>query len=196
MNKALFLDRDGVINHMVHYKYGWDSPQKTADIKLVGGILEIIIWANRNKILVVEVSNQPGVAKGKMTQRTSDDIESMIHKLLKTRGANIDKIYICPHHPNAVISKYKKACDCRKPKPGLLLRASKELNINLSKSIFVGDKASDAIAGKAACVKTIIYFHKEDADEKIIEAKRIKAYFKAKKIEDVFRKIKSYFKSK
>lgn len=168
--KALFLDRDGVVNHMVLYNGSWDSPQSPKDVKLVKGIEKVISWANKNKILVIEISNQPGVAKGKMTQKISDAIEKKIHQLLKLEGATVNKIYICPHHPKAVIPKLKRKCNCRKPNPGLFLKAAKELKIDLKKSVFLGDKASDVEAGQNAGCKTILYFHKEDVREKIEQA--------------------------
>jgi D-glycero-D-manno-heptose 1,7-bisphosphate phosphatase len=185
MDKALFLDRDGVINHMVLYKTGWDSPQKPEDVALIAGIEKIISWANKNKISIIEVSNQPGVAKGKMSQKTSDAIENKVHQLLKENGTFINKVYICPHHPAAVIAKLRKKCNCRKPKPGLLLKAAKELGIDLTKSVFLGDKAADAIAGKKAGCKTIIYIHHHDSKNKVEEAKNADADFKVTKMPEV-----------
>lgn len=196
MHKTLFLDRDGVINHIIRYETGWDSPQRPGDVKLVKGIEKIILWANENKIPVIEVSNQPGVAKGKMSQKTSDAIEKRIHHLLKEKCAIIDKVYICSHHPNAVVSKLKKNCNCRKPKPGLLLRAAKELKINLSKSIMLGDKASDMEAGAGAGCKTIILIHNEDVFEKVKESKKIKSDYKVISIKEAFQIIQKYFKSR
>jgi len=195
MKKALFIDRDGVINRMVKYDYGWDSPQASKDVKLVEGVEKIISWTNENKILVVEVSNQPGVAKGKMTQKTSNLIETKVNRLLQRKGARIDRAYICPHHPHAIIPEFKKVCDCRKPKPGLIFYAAKELGINLSKSIFLGDKASDVIAGKAIGVKTIIYLHHEDEEEKIFEANKVESDYKEASMKEVFRIIRAHFKS-
>ncbi|MCX6705198.1 MAG: HAD family hydrolase [Candidatus Woesebacteria bacterium] len=195
MNKALFLDRDGVINKMVKYDNGWDSPQNPNGVKLVNGTEKIISWANKNNILVVEISNQPGVAKGKMTQTMSDDVEKQIHLLLKKRGAVIDKVYFCPHHPEAVIPEFKKVCNCRKPKPGLLLRATKELKIDLTKSIMLGDKAGDVEAGKKAGCKTIIFIHNEDAKNKVDESKKVKADYKISKISDAINLIREEFKS-
>lgn len=170
MHKALFLDRDGVVNHLVLYKNGWDSPQKPQDVKLVKGIETVIAWANKNKILVVEVSNQPGVAKGKMSQKTSDEIEKRVHQLLKQNSASIDKVYICPHHPKGIIPSLTIDCDCRKPKTGLLFKAAEELKIDLKGSVLLGDKGSDVEAGKNVGCTTILYFHKEDSPEKVAQA--------------------------
>ena len=178
MQKALFLDRDGVINRMVKYNYGWDSPQNPQDVALVNDIEKVISWANKKGIAVIEVSNQPGVAKGKMDQKTSDAIEKRVHRLLGDKGALIDKVYICPHHPEAVVPELKAVCDCRKPKPGLLIKAAKELKIDLGKSVFLGDKASDVQAGRGAGCKTIIFIHAEDAGDKVEEAKRAKADYR------------------
>jgi len=170
--KALFIDRDGVINDMVKYNKTemFDSPQTPNDIKITKKIDSVIRWANKNKILVIEISNQPGVAKGKMDQNTSNAIEAKIHKLLKDKQAAIDYKYICPHHPKGVIPKLTKNCRCRKPKPGLLLKASKDLNIDLSDSIFLGDLATDIEAGKKAGCKTILFKHTNNLPDKIHKA--------------------------
>lgn len=193
MIKALFLDRDGVINHMVLYDHGWDSPQKPQDVTLVKGIEKIISWANKNKVPVVVVSNQPGVAKGKMTQEISDAIEARTYELLKERGAVINKAYICPHHPEAVVPELKMICDCRKPKPGLLIRAARELGIDLGKSVMLGDKASDVEAGKTAGCKTILYFHKEDTPGKVTQAYNSKPSVMVKSHADALTEVKKYF---
>ena len=194
MNKALFIDRDGIINHLVKYNSGWDSPQKPQDVKLVDGIEKVIVWANKQKILVIEISNQHGVAKGKMSQKTSDNIEKRVHYLLKEKGVFIDKAYICPHHPEAVVPKLTKDCDCRKPKPGLILQAAKELGVNLSKSIFLGDNDSDVQAAKSARVKSIIYLHSENMPKKVKTAKLAKADFKVATIQETHQILKSFFK--
>ena len=178
MKEALFLDRDGVINRMVKYNYGWDSPQNPQDVALVNDIEKVISWANKKGITLIEVSNQPGVAKGKMDQKTSDAIEKRVHQLLGDRGAFVDKVYICPHHPEAVVAQLKAVCDCRKPKPGLLIKAAEELKIDLGKSVFLGDKASDVQAGRGAGCKTIIFIHADDAGDKVEEAKRAKADYR------------------
>src|SRR3989344_851619 len=166
MRRALFIDRDGVICRMVKYEYGWDSPQTPGDVRLVEGITGIINWANHNNILVVEISNQPSVARGKMSQKISDAIEKSVDQLLRGQGAKIDYVYVCPHHPKGVVAELTGECDCRKPKPGLLIRAARELGIDLGDSFFLGDKAGDVEAGEAAGCKTILYLHGDDLPEK------------------------------
>ena len=177
MKRALFIDRDGIINRMVKYPNGWDSPQKPQDVKLVFGVEKVILWANKNGIPVVEISNQPGVAKGKMSKKISRDINKKLYLLLKDKGVYIDKAYICYHHSEAII-KELKVCDCRKPKPGLLFKAARELKIDLSKSIFLGDKVTDVKAGRDAGCKTIIFIHNKDKRSKVEEAKRANADYK------------------
>lgn len=165
---ALFLDRDGVINRMIRYETGWDSPQSPRDVALVPGIIEIIKWANERSVPVVEISNQPGVAKGKMSEETSTAIQLRVEELLSQNGAKIDAVYICPHRST-------DRCECRKPKPGLLLRASREMNIDLKNSVFLGDNESDALAGRAAGCATILFLHDEDDPSKIRSSKSTKS---------------------
>jgi len=194
---AFFIDRDGVINQMVYYKktHQYDSPQKPQDVKLVKGTAKLVEWFNKQGILVVEISNQPGVAKGKMTQPTSDAIEARAHHLLAEKGARIDKVYICPHHPRGKVPKLTKECRCKKPKPGLLLQAAQDLNINLAKSVFLGDKASDVEAGQVVGCQTIILLHDQDLPEKVAQAKKAKADYKIKKIREVIPILKKIFKT-
>lgn len=195
MKKAFFLDRDGVINRMVKYDYDWDSPQNPQDVRLVNGIEKVILWANKHKILVVEISNQPGVAKGKMSQEMSDVIEEKVHQLLKEKGVFVNKTYICSHHPQAVVPELKIVCDCRKPKPGLLLMASKELNLDLRKSVILGDKASDAEAGKNAGCKTVLFIHDEDVESKVEASKQAEADYKILGISEAVPILQKIFKS-
>lgn len=173
MGGALFLDRDGVINQMVFYNElgQYDSPQNLEDVKLVDGITEVISWANKHKILVIEVSNQPGVAKGKMSQDLSDAIEDKVHELLRTRNAKIIASYICPHHPGGIIPELTVDCQCRKPKSGLISRASLELAIDLIQSVVIGDSATDMEAGKSVGCKTILLLSPENSPEKVQSAR-------------------------
>jgi D-glycero-D-manno-heptose 1,7-bisphosphate phosphatase len=196
LKTVLLIDRDGIINHLVHYQHGWDSPQKPQDIKLIRGIEKIIAWANKNNVLVVEISNQPGVAKGKMTKKTSDTIENVIHKLLKDMNTHIDYSYICNHHPNGVVPNLTKECICRKPKPGLILQAAREQHIDLKKSIFLGDKESDVLAGKNAGCKTLIYLHTHDLPDKVEKAKNAEADYKINRLSDALPVLRKNFEVK
>lgn len=183
--KALFLDRDGIICHLVKYPSGYDSAQCIEDVKLVKGIEKVIKVAKANNWLVIETSNQPCVAKGKQTQDLSDKIEARIHVLLHRAGVKVDNVYICQHHPQGVIPKLAVICDCRKPKPGLFLKAAKNHNIDLTKSLVYGDKASDTQAAIAAGCKSILLLHNEDLPEKVLEAQNTAADFKVNNHQEV-----------
>jgi D-glycero-D-manno-heptose 1,7-bisphosphate phosphatase len=167
-NKALFLDRDGIITQMILQKTGvFDSPQDVSQITLVQDIEQIIRYCNQKKISVVEITNQPGVAKGKITLETLNKMEEKIGEQLKERGVFIDRIFRCLHHPDAMNTLYKVVCNCRKPQPGLLLQAAEELNLDLESSVFLGDSATDMEAGISAGCTTILYSHTNDEPHKV-----------------------------
>lgn len=182
--KALFIDRDGVICRMTKYPSGWDSPQNVDDVNLVKGIEKIILLAKNKGWLVVEISSQPGVAKGKQTQTLSNAIEAKVHELLAKKGADTDIAYTCPHHPRGVVQELAIECACRKPKPGLLLTAARNHNIDLAKSYFLGDKESDVQAAHLAGCKAILYLHEEDVPEKVAAAKNACADIKIEDLAD------------
>ena len=179
MKGALFLDRDGVINRVVRNNAGeYDSPQSVEQTSLVEGIDKLIGWANLRGISVVEITNQPSVAKGKISMEMSDKIERRVNDLLMDRGVRIDKKYICYHHPKGVVPELTIDCECRKPKPGLLISAAKEMEIDLDKSVFLGDRDWDVLAGRAVGCKTILFLFSEDSAEKIEFAKKSPADYK------------------
>jgi D-glycero-D-manno-heptose 1,7-bisphosphate phosphatase len=148
--KAVFLDRDGVVVEDKHYQF------KTSDMRILDGVPEAIARLNKAGYLVVIISNQSGVARGYFTEKDVRAFNEHLVAELKTRGARIDAVYYCPHHPTkAKVEKYRVDCDCRKPKPGMLIKAAKEHDIVLSGSWMVGDKDSDVQAGKSAGCRTI-----------------------------------------
>ncbi len=155
--RAVFLDRDGVINAYVYNpEFGSvDSPARAAEFTLLPGVTEAIRQFNRLDLLVVVTSNQPGIAKRKFTV---GQLQAMTHKMLALARAargTIDGVYYCRHHPDAVLPLYRKICNCRKPKPGLLLSAARELNIDVRQSYVVGDGVTDIVAGRAAGCTTL-----------------------------------------
>jgi D-glycero-D-manno-heptose 1,7-bisphosphate phosphatase len=154
---AVFLDRDGVINPMVYNpEFGIvDSPAHPGEFTLMPGVGQAIAMLNGLGLPVIVVSNQPGIAKGHFTQAL---LEAMTDKMLneiRAQGGMIDAVHHCLHHPNALLEEYRIACDCRKPKPGLLLRAARELEIDLACSYMIGDGVTDVLAGRAAGTATI-----------------------------------------
>ena len=154
--RAVFLDRDGVINaHALHPEWGTvDSPANPDEFILLPEVAEAIAELNRLGLLVLVISNQPGVAKGKLSPTLLEAVTQKMIASLETQGAKLDGIYYCLHHPEASLPEYRVACECRKPKPGLLVRAAQERNIDLSRSYIVGDGVTDVLAGRAAGTTT------------------------------------------
>lgn len=156
--QAVFLDRDGVINRYAYNaEFGTvDTPATPEQFELLPGVADAIASLNQLDLPVIIVSNQPGVAKGKLTPRLLDAITAKMVKLLADGGARLDDILYCRHHPEATLAEYRVNCDCRKPGPGLLLRAAKDRKLDLAGSFLVGDGVHDILAGKAAGVTTVL----------------------------------------
>ena len=153
--KAIFLDRDGVINKYVGFLR---NPEQ---FELIDGVAEAIKKINQSDYLAIVVTNQPVIARGECTWEELLTIHNKMETLLGKHGAFVDGIYICPHHPDKGFEgerpEYKCVCNCRKPKPGLLLQAAEDFNIDLSQSIMIGDSESDVEAGKTAgCGRNIL----------------------------------------
>ena len=143
MRGAVFLDRDGTINEEVSYL---DDP---ARLSLIPGAAEGIRLLNEAGILVIVVSNQAGVGRGYFPVETVEAIHRRLAKQLTRYHARFDAIYYCPHHPS-------EGCDCRKPKTGMLLQATREYGVDIEQSVIVGDKASDLKAGQRAGCRTVL----------------------------------------
>lgn len=147
-NKALFLDRDGVINKAAPEG---EYISSRAEFHLRLEIIPLIRFARAAGYCIVVVTNQRGVSLGKMTQADLDDIHIYMRELLIAEDAPVDAVYSCTHG-------FDDNCVCRKPKAGMLLDAARDLDIDLSESVMVGDKESDMAAGKAAgCKATILW---------------------------------------
>jgi D-glycero-D-manno-heptose 1,7-bisphosphate phosphatase len=158
MVKAIFLDRDGVINELIYYPEQGivDSPFTPAQLRLLPGATEAINKFHELGFKVILVSNQPGIAKGYLTKETFEGIKNKMRHDLAKEGAFLDGQYYCLHHPEAKIESLKANCECRKPKPGLLLQAAREMDIDLSLSWMIGDGLTDIKAGTSAGCKTIL----------------------------------------
>lgn len=142
-NKAVFLDRDGTIARDVHYC------RRPEDFEILSTVPEAIKFLNENGFKVVVITNQSGIARGYFSEETLAQIHDKVHSELSKHGAYIDAIYYCPHHPD-------DACECRKPKTALFLKAVEELDIDLSTSYVVGDMQMDIEAGKVLGCKTTL----------------------------------------
>ncbi len=158
LTRAVFLDRDGVINPYVsHPEFGTvDSPARASDFSLCPGVGEAINRLNQLGLLVVVVSNQPGIAKRKFTLSHLNAITTKMSASVRSTGGKIDAVYYCRHHPDSLLPFYRKVCECRKPKPGLLLMAASDCNIEITGSYMVGDGVTDILAGAAVGTTTIL----------------------------------------
>lgn len=149
---AIFFDRDGVLNEEVGYLY------EVERFKWIDGARDAIKLCNECELLTVVVTNQSGIARGFYTARHVDNLHAYMQKSLAEVGAHIDAFYYCPHHPEGKIPEFSIVCDCRKPKPGLILRACAELDINPAQSILFGDSKRDIEAAQAAGLRAGILF--------------------------------------
>lgn len=152
--KAIFLDRDGTINKYVGFLRNVD------EFELIEGVADAIKKINQSGYLCIVVTNQPVIARGEVSYEKLETIHQKMETLLGFEGAYIDGLYYCPHHPHkgyvGEVPELKINCECRKPKPGMLLQAAKDFNIDLSESYMVGDGENDILAGKAAGCKTVL----------------------------------------
>ena len=157
LGRAVFLDRDGVINSYVyHPELGTvDSPANAAEFSLLPGVGRAIVRLNQLGLLVFVVSNQPGIAKGKFTVSQLHAMTNKMIRLIRTEGGRVDAVYYCRHHPDAVLPLYRKDCDCRKPKPGMILSAARDWNIDVKGSYVVGDGIGDLLAGQSVGSTTL-----------------------------------------
>lgn len=152
--KAIFLDRDGTINEYVGFL------RKEEDFRLIPGVSEAIKKINNSGYLAIVVTNQPVIARGEVTEEELEEIHKKMETLLGLDGAYIDDIYYCPHHPDkgfeGEIPELKIECDCRKPKTGMLEKATREHNIDLSSSIMIGDSTLDIKMAENAGMQSVL----------------------------------------
>jgi D-glycero-D-manno-heptose 1,7-bisphosphate phosphatase len=161
LNRAVFVDRDGVINDMVYDEEEGrvTSPVAARQLRVFPYVAPAVKELRKAGFKVIVVSNQPGVAKRQFTLAELEKMNRKIRANLTAGGTRFDAEYYCLHHPEALIQKYRVVCDCRKPKPGLLLRAADEHRIDLGSSYFVGDALMDVEAGRRAGCRTILVGH-------------------------------------
>ena len=144
MSPALFLDRDGVINEEVGYLY------RPEDVRWVEGIFSLAETARRLGYRLVVVTNQSGIARGLYTTSQFEALMDWMRGEFEARGAGLDAVYHCPYHPEHGRGEWKREHEDRKPGPGMLLRAARDLGIDLRRSLLVGDRCSDVTAANAA----------------------------------------------
>jgi D-glycero-D-manno-heptose 1,7-bisphosphate phosphatase len=144
---ALFLDRDGVINHEVGYLY------RREDVRWVEGIVPLCRTAQRLGYRLVVITNQSGIARGMYSEADFNDLMDWMRAELAREGVHLDAVYYCPYHPEHGVGPYRREHQDRKPGPGMLLRAAADLGVDLSRSVLVGDRCSDIAAANAAAVR-------------------------------------------
>lgn len=170
--KVIFLDRDGTINRYVGFLRNID------EFELLPGVAEAIRKINLSGYLAIVVTNQPVVARGEVSCEELDEIHNKMETLLGAKGAYIDGLYYCPHHPHkgyrGEVARLKINCGCRKPKPGMLLLAASDFNIDLASSWIIGDGENDILTGKAAGCKTAL-IGTDDFNQDIIASNLLEA---------------------
>jgi D-glycero-D-manno-heptose 1,7-bisphosphate phosphatase len=141
---AVFLDRDGVINKEKDYVY------KIDEFHFIDGVFDACLEMSKAGYRLVVITNQAGIARGYYTEDDFNHLTKWMLNEFQQHDIEIDDVYHCPHHPVHGVGEYLCDCDCRKPAPGMILRAAKEHSLDLRRSILVGDKATDIEAGRAA----------------------------------------------
>ena len=149
-DRAIFLDRDGTVTEEVGYV---NDPNRLTLLPRAGKAIKLI---NQSPFKAILTTNQAGVARGYFSESMVLKVNRWLETLLMIEGAFLDKIYYCPHHPETGKKPYRSKCNCRKPKPGMLLKASRDFNLDLSISYVIGDKLSDVDFAKNAGAMPII----------------------------------------
>ena len=168
--KAVFLDKDGTLIPDVPYNV------ETNKIELNEGVIEGLQMLQSNAYLLVVVSNQSGIAHGYFSQEQLENAMSTIDQKCQHFGIYLDGFYYCPHHPEGKVEGYNGDCDCRKPRPGLIVRAARDLNIDLANSWMIGDILNDVEAGNRAGCKSIL-INNGNETEWVPGSNRVPEYF-------------------
>jgi len=157
-SRAVFVDRDGVINALVADRSSGllESPLAVADVTLIEGAAAALARLEGAGWTLVGVSNQPAAAKGALSLDELHAIQTRVLELLSAEGVRFDDFRLCLHHPDGVVAGLSGACDCRKPAPGMLLDAASAADIELEASWMIGDTYADLLAGRAAGCRTVL----------------------------------------
>lgn len=150
MRPAVFLDRDGTLNEDVGYL------DRLERLRLFPWSLDAVRLLRRAGYAVVVVTNQGGVARGFVAEAFVEEVRRVIDRRLAALGERLDGHYQCPHEPHAPVAAYRRQCDCRKPLPGLVRRAARDLDLDVPRSVVVGDKWSDVVLARAAGARGVL----------------------------------------
>jgi D-glycero-D-manno-heptose 1,7-bisphosphate phosphatase len=163
MNKALFLDRDGVINvdhgYVGHY----------ADFQYIDGIFALIRRYQDSGFVPVIVTNQSGIARGYYTESDFCLLMERVQQDFSEHGIHQVRVYHCPHHEQGSVAQFARPCDCRKPAPGMLIKAQQELNIDVARSVMIGDSWRDIVAADAAGVRRSFYLTNNSITQEMLK---------------------------
>jgi D-glycero-D-manno-heptose 1,7-bisphosphate phosphatase len=162
-HQALFLDRDGVINSDKGYVYRPDQ------FEFIEGIFDLCSKAMELNYLIIIITNQAGVGRGYYTEQQFHNLTRWMCQEFRAQDVYIDQVYFCPYHATHGIGEYKRESIFRKPGPGMILQAAKEFDVNLEKSVLVGDKETDILAGIAAGVGCNLLYYNVSHEEVSIE---------------------------
>lgn len=165
MNKAVFLDRDGVINYNVFNAAAgqWESPCRSKDLKLFPWTILALQKLQENNFFLFLVSNQPGYAKGKATLENIKAIHAKLHSILISNKVSFAEYFYCYHHPQGIKPELQRSCECRKPGIFFLEEAKRKYFLDMGQCWMVGDRDSDIICGQNAGTKTILVWNAEEA---------------------------------
>jgi D-glycero-D-manno-heptose 1,7-bisphosphate phosphatase len=148
--RALFLDRDGVINVDKHHVW------RIEDFEFLPGIFDLCGKAQALGLLTIVITNQAGIGRGYYTEQDFDTLTQWMQGEFRARGIDIARVYHCPYHPTEGLGEYRRESPDRKPNPGMILKAARDFDLDLPRSVLVGDKDSDIAAGRAAGVASNI----------------------------------------
>ncbi|TWX62975.1 D-glycero-beta-D-manno-heptose 1,7-bisphosphate 7-phosphatase [Colwellia sp. C1TZA3] len=182
MKKALFLDRDGIINIDHGYVH------KIEDFEFIDGIFQLCQLATAKGYQIFVITNQAGIARGYYDQATFEALSQWMVNAFAEQAITIAKVYYCPHHPTKGVNKFVMPCNCRKPEPGMIIQAQQEFSVALAESIFIGDKVSDMQAASNAGIKCRILVNSCYTDKASLE--QIEGVNRVNKLEQASKFIK------
>jgi D-glycero-D-manno-heptose 1,7-bisphosphate phosphatase len=173
MKKALFLDRDGIINVDHGYAY------KIDEFEFIPEIFELCQQAIAQGFVIIVITNQSGIGRGKYSEEDFLVLTQWMKAEFKANNVIIEDVYFCPHHPTNAFGEYLQECQCRKPAPGMITKAVLEHNIDTTKSIFIGDKVSDMQAAQAGSIGKCILVASQYPDESLNNVEKVNALVEA-----------------
>lgn len=168
MNRALFIDRDGILDELVFYPSSgeWEAPRRVEDLDLIPTAFEPLARLATAGWLLFVITNQPSYAKGKVSREELEQVQDAVLASLRDRGIAIARAYACFHHPEAIVDEMRVACECRKPGTLFLREAAREFDIDLGASWMVGDQDSDLLCGRAAGCRLALIEHRGSAHKR------------------------------